>query len=104
MLAQTYAFPKDWSQPPRLFSLTEWQNRVQADGGQLNWWVPAASWDEHWEPLPQDNVILLTRAPDGTLSRATGSVDVHGGTLALKPPEAPQSWPPAQLGAPLLER
>jgi hypothetical protein len=103
ILSQTFAFPKDWSQPPRLFSLTEWQNRVQADGGQLNWWVPAASWDEHWEPLPQDNVILLTRAPDGTLTRATGTVDAPGGRLALKPAEAPQSWPAAQLYAPLLE-
>jgi hypothetical protein len=104
ILGETFAFPKDWSQPPRLFSLTEWQNRVQADGDQLNWWVPAASWDEHWEPLPQGNVILLTRAPDGTLTRTTGSADVPGGRLSLKPSEAPQRWPVAQLYAPLLER
>jgi hypothetical protein len=102
ILDETFAFPTTWSQPPRLFSLTEWQNRVQADGGQLNWWVPAASWDEHWEPLPQDNVILLTRAPDGTLTRATGTVEVPGGTLTLKPPAPPETWPAAQLYAPLL--
>jgi hypothetical protein len=104
ILGETYAFPTGWSQPPRLFSLTEWQNRVQANNGQFEWWVPAASWDEHWETLPQDNVILLTRAADGTLTRATGTIDVPGGTLSLKPPGPPESWPPAQLYAPLLER
>ncbi|MBV9579252.1 MAG: hypothetical protein JO057_11755 [Chloroflexi bacterium] len=104
ILGETFAFPTTWSQPPRLFSLTEWQNRVQADGDQLEWWVPAASWDEHWEPLPQDNVILLTRAADGTLTRATGTIEVPGGTLTLKPPSAPESWPAAQLDAPLLDQ
>jgi hypothetical protein len=104
ILGETFAFPTSWSEPPRLFSLTEWQNRVQANGDQLSWWVPAASWDEHWETLPQDNVIVLTRAPDGTLTRATGTVDVPGGTLTLKPAAAPESWPAAQLSAPLLDR
>ena len=104
VLGETFAFPKDWSNPPRLFSLTQWLNRVQPDGDHLHWWVPAASWDEHWEPLPQNNVILLTRAPDGTLTRATGTVDIPGGTLALKPSDPPQSWPAAQLFTPLLER
>ncbi|MBV9598421.1 MAG: hypothetical protein JOZ87_16360 [Chloroflexi bacterium] len=103
ILGETFAFPSTWSEPPRLFSLTEWQDRVQADGGQLDWWVPAASWDEHWETLPQDNVILLTRAADGTLTRATGTIDVPGGALRLKPPTAPESWPAAQLYAPLLD-
>jgi hypothetical protein len=104
ILGETLAFPTTWSQPPRLFSLTEWQNRVQASGDHLEWWVPAASWDEHWETLPQNNVILLTRARDGTLTRATGSIDVPGGSLTLKPPAAPERWPAAQLYAPLLDR
>jgi hypothetical protein len=104
ILGETYAFPTAWTQPPRLFSLTEWQNRVQPNGDRLDWWVPAASWDEHWETLPQDNVILLTRAPDGTLTRATGTIEVPGGTLRLKSPSATESWPPAQLYAPLLDR
>jgi hypothetical protein len=104
ILGETFDFPTSWSQPPRLFSLTEWQNRVQANGNQLQWWVPAASWDEHWESLPQDNVILLTRAANGSLTRATGTLDVPGGALTLKPPTAPESWPAAQLYAPLLEQ
>jgi hypothetical protein len=103
VLGETLGFPATWSNPPRLFSLTEWQNRVQADGDQLDWWVPAASWDEHWEVLPQNNVILLTRAADGTLTRQTGSVDVEGHTLALKPEAPPTTWPAAQLYAPLLD-
>jgi hypothetical protein len=102
ILGETFAFPASWSSPPRLFSLTEWQNRVQADGDHLDWWVPAASWDEHWEVLPQNNVILLTRAPDGTLARQTGTVDVDGRTLNLKPLAAAEAWPPAQLSSPLL--
>jgi hypothetical protein len=34
----------------------------------------------------------------------TGSVDVGGRTLELKPPEAPTPWPPAQLADPLLTK
>jgi hypothetical protein len=103
VLGETFTFPSNWSTPPRLFSLTEWQNRVQPDGDQLDWWVPAASWDEHWEVLPQANVILLTRSADGALTRQTGTVDVDGHTLILKPAAAPETWPAAQLYAPLLQ-
>ena len=103
VLGETFVFPRNWSNPPRLFSLTEWRDRVQTDpAGQLRWWVPGASWDEHWEALPQGNVIMLSRAADGTLQRQTGSVSVAGQELQLKPPEAPQTWPPAQLYEPLL--
>lgn len=102
ILGETFAFPSIWANPPRLFSLTEWQSRVQADGDHLDWWVPAASWDEHWEVLPQGNVILLTRGADGSLVRQTGSVDVAGRTLNLKPSGSPQVWPAAQLDGPLL--
>jgi hypothetical protein len=102
ILGETYAFPTSWTNPPRLFSLTEWQNRVWVDGNQLHWWVPAATWDEYADVLPQNNVILLTRAPDGTLQRMTGSVDVAGGVLTLKPAGPSESWPPAQLYTPLL--
>jgi hypothetical protein len=98
VLGETFAFPAGWSTPPRLFSLTEWRDRVQADaGGGLRWWVPGASWDEHWEPLPQGNVILLTRGPDGALQRLGGSVEVAGQQLELKTPGVPKHWPPAQL-------
>lgn len=104
ILGETLAFPRSWSQPPRLFSLTDWQSRVQSDdSGTLRWWVPAASWDEHWEALPQRNVVLLSRSADGSLTRVTGDVSVAGAELALKPAAAPQAWPAAQLYAPLLQ-
>ncbi|HEV7666698.1 MAG TPA: hypothetical protein VGQ62_24405 [Chloroflexota bacterium] len=102
VLSQTYAFPKTWANPPRLFSLTQWLDRVEPEGDHLRWWVPAASWDEHWETLPQGNVILLQRAADGSLTRLTGTIDTPAGALQLKPPAAAQSWPPAQLYGPLL--
>src|SRR5262249_51306846 len=70
-LRELYRFPSDWQNPPRLFSLTEWQPRVVAAGQMLEWWVPGATWDEHWEELPQDNVILL-RLVNGNLVRARG--------------------------------
>jgi hypothetical protein len=104
ILGETFAFPSTWANPPRLFSLTQWLDRVQPAGDHLQWWVPGASWDEHWEVLPQGNVILLRRAPDGGLSRISGTVDVAGQSLVLKPPAAGVAWPPAQLYQPLLGR
>jgi len=103
VLGETLRFPSEWTSPPRLFSLVDWQSRVQADGAGLRWWVPAASWDEHWEPLPQGNVILLRRTSAGQLERVTGSVEVAGHSLALKPPGPAQAWPPAQLYGVLLQ-
>jgi hypothetical protein len=103
VLGETFAFPTTWANPPRLFSLTTWLDRIQPEGDHLRWSVPAASWDEHWEPLPQANVILLRRGPDGGLVRVTGSVTVGDRTLELKPVGAPTNWPPAQLYDPLLE-
>ena len=104
ILSETFAFPTSWQNPPRLFSLTEWRDRVEVEGDHLRWWVPGASWDEHWEPFPQDNVILLRRDASGALQRVIGSVDVADRTLNLKAPEQPTTFPPAQLYAPLLGR
>jgi hypothetical protein len=103
ILDETFVFPSGWSNPPRLFSLTQWLDRVELEGDHLRWWVPGASWDEHWEVLPQGNVILLRRGPNGELVRVTGSVDTPGEPLQLKPPAAPVAWPPAQLYDPLLK-
>jgi hypothetical protein len=104
VLRQAFAFPPGWSNPPRLFSLTQWLDRVQPDGRDgLQWWVPAASWDEHWEPLPQGNVILLRRAADGSLTRETGQVALAGANLDLKRQAAPKAWPSAQLAGALLK-
>jgi hypothetical protein len=103
VLDQTFRFPAAWATPPRLFALTEWQPRVAATADGLQWWVPGASWDEHWEALPQDNVILLRPGPGDRLERLTGEVPVAGQVLRLKDPGPPVAWPPAQL-APLLLR
>jgi hypothetical protein len=104
VLGETFAFPSTWSVAPRLFSLTQWLDRVQPDGeDQLRWWVPGAVRDEHWEVLPQDNVILVRRDPDGGLMRVAGSLDIGGRILQLKPPSPAVSWPPAQLYQPLLK-
>jgi hypothetical protein len=84
--------------------VTDWQQRVRSDGrGGLEWLVPPASWDEHWEPLPQGNVNLLSRGADGKLVRQTGSVDASGTQLQLKGPGAPVPFAPAQLYGPLLK-
>jgi hypothetical protein len=101
VLTQTFAFPPDWTHPPRLFSLTEWQSRVEREGDHLRWWVPGASWDEHWETFPQGNVILLRKGADGSLQRVTGAVPVAGTELQLKSISPGAAWPPAQLYAPL---
>jgi hypothetical protein len=103
ILGQTLSFPDTWTTPPRLFSLTQWLDRVQPDGDHLRWWVPGASWDEHWEVLPQGNVILLRRGADGTLERVTGTVDTPGQPLQLKARADQTAWPPAQLYSALLE-
>jgi hypothetical protein len=98
VLGETFRFPGSWSHEPRLFSLTEWQDRVELDpAGGLRWWVPGASWDEHWETLPQGNVIVLSRAADGSLRRETGSVAVAGQQLELKARGTPMEWQSAQL-------
>ena len=96
VLDETYQFPSTWANPPRLFSLTDWQSRVEPEGDHLRWWVPAASWDEHWETLPQGNVILL-RNLDGGVKRFVGTVEVAGGELKLKDPGLPGKFAPAQL-------
>lgn len=108
VLGETFAFPSGWSTPPRLFSLTTWQERIQVEGDHLVWWVPGASWDEHWEVLPQKNVIVLRGDGGGHLERVTGVITITPGVtgsvtqLQLKAPGPPQAWPPAQLAQPLL--
>lgn len=86
VLDETFAFPSAWSTPPRLFSLTTWQDRVQVDGDHLMWWVPGASWDEHWEVLPQQNVILLRRGADGDLQRISGLITITPGVTGSVTP------------------
>jgi len=103
VLDQTFRFPLNWQVTPRLFGLTDWPSRVVVQGDQLQWWVPGASWDEHWEALPQGNVILLRATSDGRLERVTGDVPVAGQRLHLKDAGPPVAWPPAQLYTYLLK-
>ena len=90
--------PVGWANPPRLFSLTQWLDRVQPDGDHLRWWVPGASWDEHWEVLPQANVILLRRAPDGAPRRASlaRSTSLASRSSSSRPARARAAWPPGR--------
>jgi hypothetical protein len=90
VLERVYRFPSEWSNPPRLFSLTSWHERVELDpaGNGLRWLVPEAAWDEHWAPLPQANVIVLRRE-NGRIVRLTEPIDVGGGRLQLKPIGSP---------------
>jgi hypothetical protein len=97
VLRQTYRYPDTWQNPPRLFTIEDWRSLVVSDGGRLLWWVPGASWDEHWEELPQGNVILLRRAQNGLLERVSGSAEVAGQTLRLKQAGPGATFPPGQL-------
>lgn len=98
-LEQLYRLPREWSEPPRLFSVERnWSDRVAVRDGQLSWWMPAAWWDERWAPLPQGNVIFLELV-DGRLQRRQGTLPVAGQTLRLKasPPGASAPWPRGPL-------
>jgi hypothetical protein len=94
VLRHIYRFPNGWQNPPRLFTVERgWTRRVQAEDDRLHWWVPAATWNEHWEDLPDSNVILLRRV-DGRLTRIDGSIALQGKMLMLKPrePRASGQW------------
>lgn len=88
VLERIFRIPREWTTMPRLFSITDWRSRLQPEGDGFRWLVPEATWDEHWEQLPQGNVILLRREA-GHLVRVEGSVDVDGHALVLKSREAP---------------
>ncbi len=93
-----YRFPSDWENPPRLFTLApDWTSRIEpAPDGGWQWRVPAATWDEHTEPLPAGNLVVL-RYQDGQLVRVDGSLSVDGGSIPLKPPATAAGWPAGPL-------
>ncbi len=85
VLHQIYDFPASWDQAPRLFSApNNWKEtqRWREANGQWQWYL-ADAWD-NWEDVPQGNVILLG-TEDGRLVRRTGTVNVDGHVLWLKP-------------------
>jgi hypothetical protein len=102
VLPLVYRFPPDWRAAPRLFTLGPgWTSRLQRDGAGWRWLVPAATWDEHWEPLPPDGLIVI-RSEHGQLLRETTPLTVDGAMLPLADPGPARSWPPGPLYAPLL--
>lgn len=94
VLREIYQFPETWQNPPRLFTLdSNWVQRIERDGAGWRWLVPRATWDEHWEPLPAANLIVL-RQVEGRLVRTTGALDLPGGSVPLKTPTVPAIiWP-----------
>lgn len=103
VLDLSFEFPGQWQRPPRLFtlSLAGLEARVEPDpGGGLRWWVPAARWEEHWEALPEGNVILLRREA-GRLVRQEGTITLAGRPFELKAAPATAAdgsgWPPGRL-------
>ena len=113
ILAQLFEFPDHWENPPRLFVVPElWfmglsmvtddgpgaardvgtpQARTRAavapgsgSGKHFEWMVPTATWDSHWEILPDGNVVLL-EVENGTLVRRQGTMSIGGLDLNLKP-------------------
>ncbi len=99
VLEQVFRFPDDWQRPPRLFVVQgNWTKSVVREGDQLQWQVPAATWDTHWEALPDSNVVLLTME-NGTLVRQFDDIQMHRLTLHLKPlfPNAGSALPRGAL-------
>jgi hypothetical protein len=93
-----YRFPTDWQNPPRLFTLApDWTSRIEpAPNGGWRWRVPAATWDEHTEPLPAGNLIVL-RDQDGQLVRVDEPLPVASGSIPLKQPTGAPGWPAGPL-------
>jgi hypothetical protein len=91
VLAQLYEFPDRWRAAPRLFVVpADWTASIVAQGNDLKWEVPAATWLPHWETLPDGNVILL-EMENGRLVRRAGTLPVADRWLTLKPiPQEPR--------------
>ena len=88
VLSLVYDFPKNWKQPPQLFSAaTAWTADVISSGGQF-FWRPPIFWPT--EELSQGNVILLRGAP-GNPKRVSGAILLGSKEFQLKSPEGPSA-------------
>lgn len=100
VLERTYRFPADWSNPPRLFTVGGWRDRVELDPGEngVRWLMPEGAWAQGWAPLPQANVIVLRREY-GRIVRLTRPIRLDGAVLRLKPvgPPTTQTFAPDPL-------
>lgn len=98
VLGEIFTFPKNWKQPPQLFSVPRtWPDDVTPREGEL-FWKPPPPWAPN-RTLPQRNVILLKGEPGSNLSRVTGSLTLKSAELLLKSPRppAPVSFPHGPL-------
>jgi len=94
VLRQIYDYGPDSRQAPRLFVVPmDWTQSVVREGQQLLWQVPAATWEPHWEALPEGNIIVL-EMEHGRLIRRSGFLRVGGQDLRLKPATSTDSRPP----------
>jgi hypothetical protein len=88
-----FAVPADWGAPPKAFPVGhltwgvprdykgyDW-NEVEREGDRLYW----KHWDGARPRLEPGNVILLKQTPTGRLERVTGTVQMAGVDLPLKP-------------------
>jgi hypothetical protein len=82
--AQLFNFPAHWTNPPRVFVVNRiWFKAMLREGDHFKWIVPTASWDAHWEIMPDSNLILL-EMQNGKLVRRFGSIKIDGADLHLK--------------------
>lgn len=82
--AQLFNFPAQWENPPRLFvGNRTWFKAMIREGNHFKWMVPVATWDAHWEIIPDRNVILLEMV-NGRLIRRFGSINIDGLDFNLK--------------------
>lgn len=98
ILEQVYAFPREWKEPPRAFSIdASWLVHLMAVG-DLVWLKYAIPYLAPNGPLPQGNTILLLGI-DGKLYRGSGTTDIAGRPMRLKdrtdPPALPYGIRPA---------
>lgn len=84
ILGQLFDFPKQWTQPPRLFVVSRaWPQAMVREGNHLRWMVPDGIEVAHWETMPDGNLIVL-EAGNGRLVRRFGSINTRGVNLNLK--------------------
>lgn len=92
-----FRYPEGWNTPPRAFVVKpDWAGGLEMRDGAPHWHVPTASWWSYWEPLPEDNLIILEMR-GGKLVRKQGSVLIPGGEFRLKTPGPAREFPPLPL-------
>jgi hypothetical protein len=92
-----FAVPAEWGAPPRAFPVGHKTWGPPADYARYDWSEVERVGDQlywkHWVGPPvllePGNVVLLRRGPTGRFERVTGTVQMAGTELRLKPREGP---------------